>query len=137
MKKIICMLGFFVMILLIGSAATATELIYAPINPSFGGSPLNSSWLLQLAQIQNEFKELRQATKKTPLEKFTEQLEYRVFNQIADRIVKSAFGEEALQPGEYTLGDYIINVSTGIDGITVVIIEISTGNSTTIQIPYY
>ena len=33
----------------------ATELVYTPINPSFGGNPLNGTWLLNNAQAQNDF----------------------------------------------------------------------------------
>ncbi|MCG7625195.1 MULTISPECIES: curli assembly protein CsgF [Rhodobacterales] len=36
------------------SAASGSELVYRPINPSFGGNPLNSGHLLQLAEIQNQ-----------------------------------------------------------------------------------
>ena len=39
--------------LLLCAAANATELVYTPINPSFGGSPLNGAWLLGNAQAQN------------------------------------------------------------------------------------
>jgi hypothetical protein len=42
-------LGFF--------TAWATELVYTPINPSFGGNPLNGQFLLGIAQAQNSFTE--------------------------------------------------------------------------------
>ena len=35
--------------------ASAGDLVYQPINPSFGGNPLNSSHLYQGADIQNQF----------------------------------------------------------------------------------
>ena len=134
---VFCLL-FGVLFLMSGRPANATELIYTPVNPSFGGSPFNGAWLLQSATLQNKFKEphlLREP--KSSLERFTEQLEYRVFHQIADRIVKTAFGEDTLQPGEYVFGNYKISVTTDASGITTIITEISTGNTTTIQIPYY
>ena len=34
--------------------AQATELVYTPVNPSFGGNPLNGTWLLNNAQAQND-----------------------------------------------------------------------------------
>lgn len=37
------------------SAVMAGELLYQPVSPSFGGNPLNSTHLLQLAEIQNQF----------------------------------------------------------------------------------
>ena len=36
----------------LGQAAVAQDLVYTPINPSFGGSPLNSSHLLSIANAQ-------------------------------------------------------------------------------------
>ena len=141
MKRLLVLVfGLLVGILFLmpGSMATATELIYTPINPSFGGNPLYGTFLLNQATLQNKFKEARPLREpKSSLERFTEQLEYRVFHQIADRIVKTAFGEDTLQPGEYVFGNYKISVTTDASGITTVITEISTGNTTTIQIPYY
>jgi len=134
---VFCLL-FGVLFLMSGRPANATELIYTPVNPSFGGSPFNGAWLLQSATLQNKFEERRPLREpKSSLERFTEQLEYRVFHQIADRIVDTAFGEDTLQPGEYVFGNYKISVTTDASGITTIITEISTGNTTTIQIPYY
>ena len=42
---------------LAGSSLTtgqATELVYTPVNPAFGGNPLNGSWMLNNAQAQND-----------------------------------------------------------------------------------
>ena len=140
MKKflvcVFCLVG--VLFLMPGRPAIATELIYTPINPSFGGSPLNGAFLLNQATLQNKFKEERLIREpKTALERFTEQLEYSVFSRMANRIVNAAFGEDTLQPGEYIFGNYNMSVTTDASGITTVITEISTGNTTTVQIPYY
>ena len=35
------------------ASVKATELVYEPINPSFGGNPLNGSFLLSKANSQN------------------------------------------------------------------------------------
>jgi len=141
MKRLsVLVFGLFVwaLFLMPGSMANATELIYTPVNPSFGGSPFNWSGLLQSATLQNKFKEERPVrVPKTALERFTEQLEYSVFSRMANRIVNAAFGEDTLQPGEYIFGNYNMSVTTDASGITTVITEISTGNTTTVQIPYY
>jgi curli production assembly/transport component CsgF len=42
------------LIALAASSASATDLIYKPINPSFGGDPLNGNWLLSQATAQTE-----------------------------------------------------------------------------------
>ena len=141
MKRLsVLVFGLFVwaLFLMPGSMANATELIYTPVNPSFGGSPFNGAFLLNQATLQNKFKEERLIREpKTALERFTEQLEYSVFSRMANRIVNAAFGEDTLQPGEYIFGNYNMSVTTDASGITTVITEISTGNTTTVQIPYY
>lgn len=40
--------------LLAGVEAQASSLVYQPINPSFGGSPLNGAWLQAEAAAQND-----------------------------------------------------------------------------------
>ncbi|MEO3997431.1 curli assembly protein CsgF [Mesorhizobium sp. CAU 1732] len=44
----------FASAIVIGSigAASASELVYRPVNPSFGGDPLNGNWLLSQATSQ-------------------------------------------------------------------------------------
>lgn len=44
-------------LVLTAGSAHAGELIYQPINPSFGGDPLNGSYLLNKAQAQNDTKD--------------------------------------------------------------------------------
>lgn len=38
---------------LVSGSAVASQLIYTPVNPSFGGNPLNGSYLLNKAQAEN------------------------------------------------------------------------------------
>jgi curli production assembly/transport component CsgF len=38
--------------LVLGAAASASQLTYAPVNPTFGGNPLGGSYLLSTAQSQ-------------------------------------------------------------------------------------
>ncbi len=37
-----------------GGAADAGQLVYSPVNPSFGGSPFNGDYLLNNSVIQND-----------------------------------------------------------------------------------
>ncbi|MGE6473425.1 curli assembly protein CsgF [Serratia proteamaculans] len=69
----------------------ATELVYTPVNPSFGGNPLNGTWLLNNAQSQNDFDDPdiqpRTAIAGTSaLDRFTNQLESRLLSQLLDNI---------------------------------------------------
>lgn len=38
----------------IGSAAVASQIVYHPVNPTFGGNPLNGTPLLSSAQAQGQ-----------------------------------------------------------------------------------
>jgi curli production assembly/transport component CsgF len=40
---------------LLSAPATAGQLIYTPVNPSFGGNPLNGPYMLQSAQAQKRY----------------------------------------------------------------------------------
>ncbi len=74
-----------------GSVVQATELVYTPINPSFGGNPLNGTWLLNNAQAQNDYDDpdLKSRTAvagTSALERFTSQLQSRLLGQVLDNI---------------------------------------------------
>ena len=45
----------FICLLFFSGNVFSQQLTYTPINPSFGGSPLNGSWMLGEAQAQNGF----------------------------------------------------------------------------------
>jgi len=81
-------LGALLGSLLLSAGASATELVYTPINPSFGGSPLNGAWLLGNAQAQNSKKDpdaLDRSSllgKQSTLDRFTSQLESRLLNDL-------------------------------------------------------
>jgi len=123
--------------LLLANATAASELVYTPINPSFGGSPFNAQWLLNSAQAQNKFKE--EGWQRDPLEDFQDMLARQILYRMSSNIIDEAFGEygEALQPGHYEIGNYTIDITTDGVVITVVIIDIVTGNTTSIEVPYY
>ncbi len=118
--------------------ATATELIWVPINPSFGGSPYNAEWLMASAQAQNEYEEESDYSYETdPLADFEDSLKRQYLYALSRKIMEEAFGEEdVLQPGQTILGDYSIDVTTN-GMITVVITNLLNGNTTTVEIPYY
>lgn len=54
--KLVCAFTLFCSVIVLPVAAPASELVYTPVNPSFGGSPLNGQWLLGYAGAQNKFK---------------------------------------------------------------------------------
>lgn len=116
-------------LLLCCSAASATELVYTPINPSFGGNPLNGNFLLQKAQSQNAHSADRGGL--SFVDKFQDALERNIINSLTRRI---ADGE--LVEGVYNTGEFMVEVSGGADGSVVVhITNLSSGEVTVITIP--
>ncbi len=94
--------------LLLSSAVTATELVYTPVNPSFGGSPLNGAWLLGSAQAQNDTKDPDAIDRSSlggtsALDRFTSQLESRL---LGDLLNDARDGKT----GSVTTDDFIVNV---------------------------
>ena len=117
----------------------AQDFVYQPKNPAFGGSYLNYSWLLSSAQSQNTIEDPNQESRNNndPVANFESNLNRQILNQLSRRIVESQFGEEGLEDGSYTLGNYQIEVGSDGGGVKINIFDSSTGNSTTVEVPYY
>lgn len=129
--------------------ASATELVYTPNNPSFGGNPLNGSYLLSKAQAQNKHR--APISEKTYGERFQESLERATINRMVREITDLAFGEAcdpATNPscepsifGEdaiFTSEGYEIQIMTSsTDSITVQITNTDTGETTIIEVPRF
>ncbi|WP_442497797.1 curli assembly protein CsgF [Methylobacter sp. sgz302048] len=78
---------------------SATELVYRPVSPSFGGNPLNGSFLLNQAAEQNNFKDpaaVNKATapQKSELERFKENLQRAILNQVSRTTTQNLFDED-------------------------------------------
>jgi len=114
----------------------AQQLVYTPINPSFGGSPLNGNWLLSYAQLQDNTKDPSAQQQTDPLADFENNLNRSILNQISRQITQQLFGETGLSEGQFEFGDFSINIDQTLDGLNIVIFDIITGNETTIFIPY-
>lgn len=88
----------------LASSAFADQLVYRPVNPSFGGSPLNGGYLLDSAKIQNKHAASSASSlgkMQTPAERFIATLQSRLLYQVASNITDSIFGENAQQSGQF------------------------------------
>ncbi|ABM01061.1 curli assembly protein CsgF [Shewanella amazonensis] len=110
--------------------AQATELVYTPINPSFGGSPLNGSFLLNKAQSQNDNQS--PSSEKDFVTRFKESLERNIINSITRKV---ADGD--ITDGVYDTGDYRIEVASNGSGVVLTITNQLTGEVTVIEMPVY
>lgn len=96
------------------SGAQAGNLIYQPVNPAFGGSPLNGSWLQSEATAQNFYQreEQRQSTIQSTLQQqktqqspgqiFAQQLQSQLYSSLANKITSAIFGENAQNSGNFS-----------------------------------
>jgi curli production assembly/transport component CsgF len=120
--------------------AAASDLTYAPINPSFGGSSFNSSHLLGLANAQNEPKskadaEAAKSRAQTNADRFIQMLQTRLYSSLAQQVSSAIFGENAQPQGSMRLDDQEISwVNTGTE-IQLVVVDNQTGQVTEVTIP--
>jgi len=122
------------------SYALSSELVYTPINPSFGGSALNGSFLLGKAQAQNKHKAPQ--SKKSFDEKVSDAIERATISSIVRNYKDTVLGENAVFNSEedntFLSGDYKIDIlSANSDSITIEITDLLTGKVTIIEIPKF
>lgn len=135
---------------LLSGAASAQDLTFQFINPSFGGSPGNSAHLLGLANAQ------RTATARdaddgrggalgggtgaddgrdTRADLFVRQLEGRLLSALSAEVTQAIFGENQQDSGTVEFGDTTITFDRTPEAITLNIIDALDGTSTTITVP--
>jgi curli production assembly/transport component CsgF len=87
--------------------AAAGDLVYQPVNPAFGGSPLNKDFLMGTAEAQNRPKRRDQkrqdAISNDPVTQFKTSLNQRLLSGLADKIVDSIYGDNAGNSGTFTV----------------------------------
>ncbi len=116
----------------------AQDLVYKPKNPAFGGDTFNYQWLLSSAQAQDTFKDPSSTTSSStrdPLEDFENNLNRQILYQLSRQLVSKQFGTDGLEEGNYEVGSYQIEISEGADGISVSILDASTGSKTNVLVP--
>lgn len=123
----------------------SSELTYMPVNPNFGGSPLNGSFLLNEATVNNsQFltnPANKQGTAHTSAQTSSQQ---QIIQELQQAAVNSVLSEVAAQisqglrtqqSGTYTIGGEIISFQTAGSVINISITDAATGGVTKIQIP--
>lgn len=119
-------------------SANATELVYTPVNPSFGGNPLNGQTLLNSAQATNKHKDPNATPlgQKTTLQQFNEMLERSVLSQLASAATSNVMGPGGkLTPGTVETGNFrIVITDLGAGILQITTIDKVTGASTSFQV---
>ena len=104
----------------------STEMVYTPVNPSFGGNPNNAPGLMSIAQAQNGFT----ATQLTPIQSFNLSLQRAILSRLTSEALFTMFGtNNMLEDNTYNTVGYIINVlNNPLDGtVTVTTTDKNTG----------
>lgn len=128
-----------------GGAASAADLVYTPVNPSFGGNPQNGSYLLSIAGAQKTATALDAnnsssngtggtgspgGTTTSDASLFVAQLQGRLLSALASQVTDAIFGPNPQDHGTVTFGDTTVvfdNTGTAINltitdptGVTVI-----------------
>ncbi len=124
--------------LLSATGANASTMTYRFLIPAFGGDPNYFYVFKTEADAQNIYHAPPTPTQETtPLEDFKERLQYLILSQLATKIANAAFGEETINPGTYNIGNYEIQVTPTGTEIQVNLVDTTTGNTTTVEVPLY
>ena len=115
--------------------AQASDLVYSPQNPSFGGNPFNSAHLLGIANSINKHKDPSVLDSSNPANQFLRTIQSRLLSAVATQITDLIFGENAQESGVIRFGDQEISFVRGIDSVTLVITNFTDGSVTEIVVP--
>lgn len=129
----------FVVAAVYAGNASASELVYQPVNPSFGGNALNSNHLLTLAETQNQHREESDTSTagvgRNQSEVFVRQLQSRLLSGLAGQVSEAIFGEDAQESGEIVFGDQTITFERGLEFVNISILDAASGDSTSVRVP--
>lgn len=122
--------------------AAASELVYHPYNPSFGGSPLNGPVLLNSALATRKHKapdidsDRFGIEEKSPLDQLNETLERLIVARMATAASTSIMDSDGnFIPGTLETQNFIITVAdVGGGRLTVTTYDKATGGTTTVEV---
>jgi len=116
------------------STSCAGELVYEPVNPSFGGNPFNSAHLQGLAASQNLYKS-DGSSETSPLDDFGRRIQSALLSRVASEIANQILGDNPAASGTFVVDGTTINFTRDGSTVTVDIVDGATGGSTQIKIP--
>ncbi len=113
------------------------DLVYQPVNPSFGGNPFNGDHLLGLATAQNKYTDPASRANAAQANTFAQQLQSRLLSALSSQIVEAIFGENPQDQGTIKFGGQTVEFFRSLDEVTLTITDDATGGITTIVIPTF
>jgi len=131
------------------TAAFAEDIVYQPINPSFGGNPLNSSHLLSIANAQRERTAFDADDDNgfgggpgsgndggtSDADLFVRQLEGRLLSALAGQVTDAIFGDNPQDNGTVVFGTTTVEFVRTLGEIRLLITDNLDGSVTEIVVP--
>ncbi len=108
----------------------ASELVYTPVNPNFGGNPLNTSHLFSGANAINDYKAPRDDElfeQESALDRLTSSLESRLISQLLADVGNG-------NTGQLVTDDFVLNIVDDSGALLIQIIDKETGETSEIQV---
>jgi len=126
-----------ILLLIVSGTMYSQNIVYKPINPFFGGDTFNYQQLLAAAEAQNDFQEDSGSafSQPTDLENFTDSLNRQLLNSLSQDLFQQQFGDTSLSVGTFVFGSLVVEVSPTSGGLSVNILDTSSGEQTQITIP--
>ncbi|AUC20894.1 MULTISPECIES: curli assembly protein CsgF [Polaribacter] len=128
----------FVLFVCFSSFSFSQQLVYKSINPFFGGGDSFAyQQLLASANAQNDFQEenTNPFTQSSEIDNFTDNLNRQLLNSLSQGLFQEQIGSQGLSEGTYVYGSLVVEISPGVGGLSVSILNTSTGEQTQITIP--
>jgi curli production assembly/transport component CsgF len=132
----------FVTLLLCPVAGGATSIQYTPVNPNFGGSPLNGSFLLNQATVNNSRYQTAPSSatagssEASARQQIIQNLQQAAVNAVLSQVAQQiSEGLTNNQSGSYNIAGELINFQRSGNEINITITDATTGGTTSIQIP--
>lgn len=130
-------LGAVALMAPLGQSAVAQDIVYQPVNPSFGGNPFNSNHLLGVANAQNDFTNPATSSSSSQADIFARQLQSRLLSALSSQIVTAIFGDNPQESGTISFGGQTVRFIRSLTEVTITIINDDTGEETVIVVPTF
>jgi curli production assembly/transport component CsgF len=132
----------------LATSASAGDLVYTPINPSFGGNPLNTTHLFDLANAQKDKTAPTHQPSTTTgtgigntdtaqqnFDLFVSELQGRLLSELATEVTNAIFGTNAKNSGTIKFGDQEVSFVRTLQSIKLTLTDLTTGKTTVIDVP--
>jgi curli production assembly/transport component CsgF len=92
--------------------------------------------MLSSAQAQKRFDEGADPFARDPLADFESSLQRQILSQLSRELIANRFGDlDLTQEGLFDLGDFTVEIIPGLNGVNIRIVNLLTGDESTVTIP--